>query len=160
MPARRRDDVTLLLARPAPVPDGAVTTVTLPAGDPTAPSAARTTAARSIPEWAAPARAAAVVLVTDELVTNALLHAGGATTLRLIRDGIRLIIEVTDPSATPPRLCAAEDLDEAGRGMRVVASLADHWGTRPPHTAGPAGKTVWAVMPLGPGPIPTPRPPR
>lgn len=147
VPSRRRDDVTLLLARPVPVPDGAVTTLRLAAGDRAAAATARAVTARSLDGWATPRRITDAVQVVDELVANAVRHSRGDATLRLIRDGARLVVEVTDSSPARPELCAPADLDESGRGLKAVAYLADRWGTRP-HPDVPEQKIVWADVPL------------
>ncbi|TDC25755.1 PAS domain S-box protein [Streptomyces sp. 8K308] len=89
-------------------------------------------------------------LIASELVTNALRHADPPIGLRLILDK-DLILEVCDASSTAPHLRRARWLDETGRGLMLVAQLARRWGTR--HT--PAGKVIWAELPLheplGPG---------
>lgn len=55
-----------------------------------------------------------------------------------------LICEVTDASSTAPHLRRARLFDEGGRGLFIVAQLAQRWGTR--HTR--TGKTIWAELPL------------
>lgn len=88
----------------------------------------------------------AVVMITDELVTNALEHAGRCTGLRISQvGGDRLRIEVDDPSPAPPG---------EGRGLGIVASLCAEWGTAPRREVSArlepqdtAGKTVWCELP-------------
>ncbi|MFI8260964.1 MULTISPECIES: ATP-binding SpoIIE family protein phosphatase [unclassified Streptomyces] len=84
-------------------------------------------------------------LVTSELVTNAIRYAGGPIGLRLIRDRRVLVCEVSDPSTTHPRLRRARETDEGGRGLFLVAQLADRWGCRFTST----GKTIWTEQPIG-----------
>ena len=67
----------------------------------------------------------------------------GPVTLRLIRDR-DLICEVSDTSSTSPRMRRARSTDEDGRGLFLVAQLAQRWGTRYVHE----GKTIWAEQPL------------
>jgi hypothetical protein len=55
-----------------------------------------------------------------------------------------LSCEVSDASLTVPHHRRADRYDEGGRGLMLVAQLAERWGTR--HTA--TGKTVWAQQPL------------
>src|SRR5947209_4894454 len=73
------------------------------------------------------------MLLTSELVTNALRHSGcregDRITLRANLSGDHLRIEVSDParSGTVPRLAsAAEHFGQMG--LRVVEALSDRWG--------------------------------
>ncbi|MBM7440951.1 anti-sigma regulatory factor (Ser/Thr protein kinase) [Streptomyces sp. HB132] len=72
--------------------------------------------------------------------------------LRLSAEGTAIRIEVTDtrgerlPAPTGP---ASPD-QEGGRGLLLVAALADRWGWYP-CVDGP-GKTVWAVLEVSPCP--------
>jgi anti-sigma regulatory factor (Ser/Thr protein kinase) len=83
-------------------------------------------------------------LVVSELVTNA-AKLGQPFTLHLRVDGRALRVEVEDRAGgTPvlrPRL--GDDRAEDGRGLLVVAALADAWGFEV-RTGG--HKTVWAVL--------------
>ncbi|QNE73785.1 ATP-binding protein [Streptomyces finlayi] len=95
-------------------------------------------------------------LVVAELAANAVLH--GHTPGRDFRIALaydpptdRLRIEVTDSRGDrlpkiPP---AAPAPDTGGRGLRLVAALADHWDSVP---YPPSGKTVRALLsePVGP----------
>jgi anti-sigma regulatory factor (Ser/Thr protein kinase) len=80
-----------------------------------------------------------VVLLTSEVVTNAVLHGQGS--LRLGADAHRQFVrvEVMDGSSATPRSREAGADDESGRGMSIVDALAAEWGVTP---ADP-GKTVW-----------------
>jgi anti-sigma regulatory factor (Ser/Thr protein kinase) len=88
-----------------------------------------------------------VLLCVSELVTNAVVHARSAGELRITvrSDGVR--IEVDDESPDTPRL-AADGRPVGGRGLRIVDQLAASWG----HATRPGGKTVWAELPVAPGP--------
>ena len=79
------------------------------------------------------------VLVTSELVTNAVVHAASAAQLRATLHAGRLRLEVYDDSVEPPR---PRDSNETagGYGLQFVASIADDWGWSPTQT----GKLVWA----------------
>ncbi|BFO18855.1 SpoIIE family protein phosphatase/ATP-binding protein [Streptomyces sp. KM77-8] len=55
-----------------------------------------------------------------------------------------LICEVYDSSSTSPHLRYATMTDEGGRGLFLVAQLAERWGTR----YLPAGKVIWAAQPV------------
>lgn len=82
------------------------------------------------------------ILVTSELLTNATLHAVPPIELRVIGDETEIRIEVHDHASYEPRKQRPDAEDEHGRGLQIVAALADRWGTRPTN----AGKTVWCVL--------------
>ncbi|MEU2600035.1 ATP-binding protein [Streptomyces hirsutus] len=100
------------------------------------------------PEPADDDSAATASLLIAELTANAALHGrvrGRSARLALTLTPAALRIEVTDargerlPAPTP---AADADSDgESGRGLLLVASLADAWGCESHH---PGGKTVWA----------------
>jgi anti-sigma regulatory factor (Ser/Thr protein kinase) len=81
--------------------------------------------------------------VLSELVTNAIRYASGPIGVRLLRDR-SLICEVADTSNTSPHLRYAAAMDEGGRGLFLVAQLAEHWGTR--YTS--SGKIIWVEQRL------------
>ncbi|WTI72125.1 ATP-binding protein [Streptomyces sp. NBC_00728] len=91
-----------------------------------------------------------LTLITAELTANAVRHGhvpgrDFCLQLTLVEDTFR--IEVTDtraerqPPSTPPALDPAS---ESGRGLYLVAALADNWGVTPRPAA--PGKTVWAKL--------------
>jgi anti-sigma regulatory factor (Ser/Thr protein kinase) len=82
-------------------------------------------------------------LIASELVTNAIRHGAEPIELTLHCQDGEVTIEVADgdPRINNVRVRAGDQLDLGGRGLRVVASLADRWGTRPSLS----GKTVWAT---------------
>jgi anti-sigma regulatory factor (Ser/Thr protein kinase) len=82
-----------------------------------------------------------VVLVTSELVTNAILHARTDVGLDVSVEESSIVLEVTDSSPVPippPRVPDPEDT--SGRGLFLVDVLSDAWGVR---SADGGGKTVW-----------------
>lgn len=86
----------------------------------------------------------ATVLLTSELVTNALLHARTAMSVRVVTAPDRIRVEVEDGNSRVPRV---EDppLDAtSGRGMHLVEAMAAAWGSR----GTPQGKVVWFELPL------------
>ncbi|MFD7746755.1 SpoIIE family protein phosphatase [Streptomyces sp. NPDC059698] len=85
------------------------------------------------------------VLATSELVANSLQHGTPPMRLGLRRTDRRLIIEVTDGDDHLPRRRRAEPVDEAGRGISIIASIATSWGSR--RTPG-GGKAVWCEFAL------------
>jgi anti-sigma regulatory factor (Ser/Thr protein kinase) len=82
-------------------------------------------------------------LVFSELVTNAIRYGREPIKARLLLDN-SLICEVSDAGETSPRPRRAADTDEGGRGLYLVAQLAERWGTR--YTR--RGKVIWAELSL------------
>ncbi|MFJ6013226.1 SpoIIE family protein phosphatase [Streptomyces sp. NPDC092952] len=141
-PHQLADDVTLLLARTHAVPAGN-TAVWPVEADPVAVARVRQDAARQLRAWGLEELVFTTELVLSELVTNAIRHAGGPVEVRLIR-AKQLTCEVSDPSATQPRMRRALLTDEGGRGLYLVAQLTTRWGSR--YTR--RGKTIWAEQPI------------
>jgi len=83
-------------------------------------------------------------VVASELATNALVHGRGRVELRLRLTRDRLVLESVDSGQHMPRRRRAGDEDEGGRGLHLVAELADRWGFR----ATDEGKVVWAEIDL------------
>ncbi|WP_392842621.1 SpoIIE family protein phosphatase [Streptomyces sp. LN500] len=108
--------------------------------DPAAVSHARTHIAEKLTAWGLTDAAPTTELIVSELVTNAIRHAQPPIQLRLINHAGSLVCEVADGSSTSPHLRRARTLDENGRGLFIVAQLAERWGTRHNHH----GKTIWA----------------
>ncbi|MGY5011820.1 SpoIIE family protein phosphatase [Streptomyces sp. 900105755] len=142
------DDATLLLVRTRTTSPSQVASWTLP-GDQTAARSARHLSARQLAEWGLEGLADATKLIVSELVTNAVRHAGGQVTLRLIHHQV-LTCEVFDSSACAPRQVSARTHDENGRGLFLVAQLSRRWGSRTES----GGKVVWAEEDLAPAPPP------
>ncbi|WP_266382642.1 SpoIIE family protein phosphatase [Streptomyces canus] len=133
---------------------------TLPGG-PLAPGSARALLRAAFAEWAELAlpgtefltdrQADDAVVVVSELVTNAVIHAGTDVELdcRLEAHTGALVVEVLDhhPSRAPrdgdPE--PSYGTPEYGRGLRLVAALAETWGI----TYRTGAKTVWAQLPAG-----------
>lgn len=65
----------------------------------------------------------------SELVTNAFEHGQGDIGVRILVTGGRLRLEITDGSPTAAAVRRAGPDDESGRGMFIVAALAEEWGT-------------------------------
>ncbi|MGW1623122.1 SpoIIE family protein phosphatase [Streptomyces sp. NPDC002172] len=126
-------------------------------GGPLAPGSARALVRASFDEWTEcgllrPEQqrvAEDAMVVVSELVTNAVVHAG--TDLEVDwwleeREETAFVVEVTDhhPSRAP-RDHPGEtpyETPEFGRGLRLVASLAESWGV----TYRTGAKSVWARL--------------
>jgi anti-sigma regulatory factor (Ser/Thr protein kinase) len=89
-----------------------------------------------------------LLLVTTELVQNAIQHTGNGGELRLSLARESIVVEVDDTSDELPDL-PQESSPAAGvlrgRGLRLVAVIARRWGSRP-RPGG--GKVVWAELAL------------
>jgi anti-sigma regulatory factor (Ser/Thr protein kinase) len=94
-----------------------------------------------------------IVLVVSELVTNAILHGGAAEQLRLRRTARRVVIEVFDRGRRMPHPRVADLKAESGRGLHLVARLADRWGARLVR----GGKAVWCEFDTPVSDLGTPR---
>jgi PAS domain S-box-containing protein len=81
----------------------------------------------------------AAELVTSELVTNALVHAGThiEVTVVLRPDSVR--VEIADGSPHLPTAREYGATAGTGRGLVMVEEMADFWGVAPDHP----GKVVW-----------------
>lgn len=85
--------------------------------------------------------------VVSELVSNAARHArplptGGIHVTWVVTSEL-IEVRVTDGgSPHQPRLCAVGPDDIAGRGLAIVAALADSWGV----TSDGLGHCVWALF--------------
>ncbi|SHH30559.1 ATP-binding SpoIIE family protein phosphatase [Streptomyces sp. 3214.6] len=141
LPGRRTDDAALLLARTNSLGVEKVATWEL-VSDPALVGHARELARDRLTDWHLEDAAFIAELVVSELVTNSIRYGHPPVYLRLIRD-TTLICEVSDASSTAPHLRRARMFDEGGRGLLIVAQLAERWGCR--HTR--TGKTIWAELP-------------
>jgi anti-sigma regulatory factor (Ser/Thr protein kinase) len=87
----------------------------------------------------------AAMLGVSELVTNALLHAGGGIAVRILDTNGRLRVEVYDESPVTPELPPVAGLEArtnpstVGRGLQILDSVSIAWGVYDEET----GKCVW-----------------
>jgi len=120
---------------------------------PAAASAARRFIADTLEEWDAETAVDDAVLCGSELVTNAVLHAGGSLVVRLSRPDDEILLEVIDEvpplGALRPRAVGDDNAGMTGRGLSVLASLATDWGVSRLELPGTGeGKVVWARLPV------------
>ena len=106
---------------------------------PSAPAQARRFVRDVLKLWNHARSADVVTLLTSELVTNAILHAGSEVDLALCADQGSIRVEVADGSPRIPEPPGYHADAQTGRGLAVVAAQADEWGTRRTST----GKVVW-----------------
>jgi anti-sigma regulatory factor (Ser/Thr protein kinase) len=108
---------------------------------------ARRFAERQLGDWGLPGLVDRARLLVSELVINAVIHARTESRLMLWSDGRCLRVEVSDRSPTLPRVDEYVPQAPSGRGLRIVAELADQWGVE----EGRGGKTVWfELLPAAP----------
>ncbi|MEU1529758.1 ATP-binding SpoIIE family protein phosphatase [Streptomyces fagopyri] len=149
---RTRDDIALVIARTRALDHGHTVAWEL-LEDLSEVARARDLTSLQLARWGLPEAAFLAELVVSELVTNAIRYGASPVQLRLIRHDT-LICEVSDGSNTAPHLRRARTFDEGGRGLFIVAQLAERWGTRQQSD----GKTIWAELALPPATVPTPAP--
>jgi anti-sigma regulatory factor (Ser/Thr protein kinase) len=87
------------------------------------------------------------VLLTSELVTNALAHTssgiGGSFEVIVWRAADAVLVAVLDDGSDRSPTTMGVDLEsESGRGLGLVAALADRWG----HEGGAAARAVWFLL--------------
>jgi anti-sigma regulatory factor (Ser/Thr protein kinase) len=122
---------------------------------PTAVPCARLHAKHLAWEWGLSGLSETIELLVSELTTNSVQAMAGhdgqsAIRLRLLRDDMRVRIEVWDADPRPPvpndpAADGMPDLEaEGGRGLFLVAALSAQWGWAA--TQDPAGKLVWSEV--------------
>lgn len=79
------------------------------------------------------------LLLTSEVVTNAVVHARTELEMIVVVDPPRVRVEVFDDDERCPEMREATDQDASGRGLMLVEMLAAAWGVRPRQR----GKCVW-----------------
>lgn len=80
-------------------------------------------------------------LCVSELATNCVIHARTSFTLRYLMQQECVRIEVSDAGAGTPSVQHPSHTERHGRGLQIVSTLADAWGSFGARAA--PGKTVW-----------------
>lgn len=109
------------------------------AADPVSVRQARRFVTDALHEHGEEALADVAALLVSELVTNALLHARTDMVVAVLLPGGAVRVEVRDGSQAVPVTRSYLPDASTGRGMILIAELADQWGC----DVGPAGKAVW-----------------
>lgn len=142
LPDHPSDDITLLVAHTRALHTDQILDWDM-AYDPAEVASARAVVTRKLADWDLDEMAFTTELIISELTTNAIRYGSAPVHLRLLRDR-SLICEVSDASSTSPHLRYATGMDEGGRGLFLIAQMAQRWGTR--YTD--IGKIIWAEQPL------------
>jgi anti-sigma regulatory factor (Ser/Thr protein kinase) len=88
--------------------------------------------------------------VAGELLANAVQHtSGGGTSVTARLEGGWLRVEVRDQSAALPHVRRARADAEDGRGLLIIAALADRYGVE----RNASGKSCWAEFDLTTSPV-------
>ncbi len=95
-------------------------------------------------EWGVGSVADVAELLSSELVTNAVLHARSGIELEAARTASALRVDVRDVGRgrVQPKAQPAPTEAEGGRGLSIVASLAESWGVE----ESSSGKSVWFTL--------------
>lgn len=92
------------------------------------------------------------LLAAGELVANAIRHGcvGPDETITVSAWSTvdELWIGVRDPSSAQPHRRFVDEGEESGRGLELVAAVADRWGSEP--ASDRSGKCVWAAFRTAP----------
>ncbi len=143
MPDGPDDDVAVLIAQVDAARPSSTTSRHFDAADPEGVVEARSLVAEHLRHQELPNEVVEdAVLITSELVTNALRYGRLPVDLRVRSDGHEVMLEVRDRDTFRPRKLRPSSDDEHGRGLQIVAALADRWGTR----ATEDGKSVWCLL--------------
>jgi anti-sigma regulatory factor (Ser/Thr protein kinase) len=116
--------------------------------EPAAAAGARSEIRALIDAWDVPVDPSVAVLLTSELVTNAIRHETGDTVTVVVshaRDQLRVDVHDTSCSMPVPMDVAADE--EAGRGLMLVATLSSDWGCY----RTPAGKAMYFTLAFAAG---------
>ncbi|HET6869894.1 MAG TPA: anti-sigma factor antagonist [Solirubrobacteraceae bacterium] len=124
------------------------------ARNPAAPARARAELRETLADGVGEADRATLILLTSELVTNAVIHsgadAGDMVRLRITVYPDRVRIEVTDPgSGFEVGNLPSRPRDFGGHGLVVVEGLSSRWGTTRAGAGG--GFCVWFELDYGDG---------
>ena len=109
--------------------------------EPTAPRKARACIRKLLGDRVSEEFSEDAVLLTSELVTNAVMYAPNGCRLSawFVRGSRALRVEVADACADAPEVREAAPSQVGGRGLQLVQSRSTKWGV----SSNPWGKSVW-----------------
>lgn len=110
----------------------------LPA-EPVSARKARRVVLDALTEWSLDGLGDEAALLVSEVVTNAVLHAGGVIDLAVRRTGEGVRVEVRDRSVTMPSPRSYAGDSVTGRGLEILDLTAANWGAE----LSDDGKVVW-----------------
>jgi anti-sigma regulatory factor (Ser/Thr protein kinase) len=90
----------------------------------------------------------AVAVMTSELATNSIRHAGSDFEVGVERGPDTIRVEVTDRGSGAPTVRSPDATSPSGRGLFIVEQLSDSWGVDPARDR--RSKTVWFTVALLP----------
>ena len=103
---------------------------------------------RALARWHLDGVLDTVTLLTSELATNAVVHAGTRFAVLVARDENEVLVEVLDGSLGMPREQRPGPEATHGRGVGLVHTLASSWGMTPADRLGTFAKGVWFTVPV------------
>ncbi|MEF9915392.1 SpoIIE family protein phosphatase [Streptomyces sp. P5-A9] len=140
---RREDDVAVLLLRYDGMKVRPIRARYVVWRLPDAVMHARRFTARTLRAWKVVEQVDTVLLVTSELVTNALAHTQGAVRVELTLAADRVRVAVSDSSPRAPAKPVIVDWEATGgRGILLVEAMSAAWGSVPVG----GGKQVWSEI--------------
>jgi len=117
---------------------------------PASAGAARRRVDAALRQWGCEAVRNAVLVVTSELVTNAIVHGRSSFTVTVTRKLDAVRVEVRDRCRGRPILTSVSVDATHGRGLQLVDRLSSAWNS---YGTADDGKVVWVEVrvPLSPG---------
>jgi anti-sigma regulatory factor (Ser/Thr protein kinase) len=110
---------------------------------PAAAAEARRRVRSAIQSWQVPVDPDTAILLTSELVTNAVRHEAGQAVMLVVTCARgQLRVDVHDTSPSWPAVADVPADAETGRGLLLVETLSDEWG----FYRTPAGKAVYFML--------------
>jgi anti-sigma regulatory factor (Ser/Thr protein kinase) len=110
---------------------------------PAAAAEARRRVRSAIQSWQIPVDPDTAILLTSELVTNAVRHEAGQAVMLVVTCARgQLRVDVHDTSPSWPAVADVPADAETGRGLLLVETLSDEWG----FFRTPAGKAVYFML--------------
>lgn len=106
----------------------------------TSPAEARLFVTHWTRAWGYRSLISAAALLTSELATNAVIHAESPFSVDVANTGHGIHVTVRDPSPDSVQLRDPSQIDDHGRGLRVVDAVSSAWGSEP---VSGDGKAVW-----------------